>query len=174
VLKNQPEILLCSLQPRQIMYWRARNSWADSIEMIIFTDEDPPMFVKSKFACVAFAEPNGNAPHMCVNAPIFAVPELERIAADGLVGTAERSVDNLERYGNAVLAVARELRGVRCAWIQPESDHAFGACLLASVVGLALAVSQREMIDSLGAIASARLEVNVRTLGTINATRGDA
>ncbi len=89
---------------------------------------------------------------------------------DGLIGDAPSPVDALERYGNAVRVVGRALRGSRCAWIQPESDHSFGACMLTQVINdVVVAYSSRPMIDSLGAIAASKCGVNVRIMGAINA-----
>lgn len=164
VWKNPPEVLICALQPKQIETWRKINRWADNIDMIIFTDGDPPRDVRMAFACQAFAPITGEVPHIVVNAPPEAVPALRRIEVTEALPAG--------RYLRAVRAVADTLQGVRTAWIQPESDHSIGAVAVAQRLGICVGFSARPMIDSIGAQAAARFGVNVQTLGSIKGMGG--
>ncbi len=169
VWKRPPEILLCSLQPKQIETWRNLNRWADGIDMIIFTDDDPPSVVRNMFTCVAFAPKTGMCPHMLVNVPSSIKPQLDALCAS----TSGFSIDlgNPARwYLHAVKILARALRGKACAWIQPESDHSLGACTMAAEMSpdVVVAYSAKAMIDSIGSLAAGKAGVNVKTLGSIH------
>ncbi len=167
VWKNPPDVLLCSLQPRQIDKWRKKNRWADAIEMIIFTDDDPPKEVRSAFACYAFHTQTGMAPHLVVNAPPKALPALRDMNGQ----YEDTDVDSMRAYLDAVGYVAASLLHLRCAWIQPESDHSAGALVVAQRRGMVVAYSQSAGIDSIGAMGAGQRNVNVTTLGTIQAKR---
>lgn len=157
VWKNPPEVLICALQPKQIETWRKLNTWADNIDLIIFTDDKPPQ--GTPLMCQAFAPATGECPHMIVNCPPEAMPRLRRIR--DMQGTPAG------RYAAAVRAIADTLTATRTAWIQPESDHSIGACIVAARLGICVAFSSRPMIDSIGAHAATRYGVNVQTLGSI-------
>lgn len=181
VHKNPPEVLLCALQPPQIADWRDKNKWADSIDMIIFTDAEPPAAVKAIMPVRPFADRTGLVPHIVVNAPPEALADLDIIRATQYHFGPSAATPGVElkagadaamRYRDAVRAVGRSLRGIRCAWVQPESDHALGACGVAKEVGMCIAYSAKPMIDSIGAMAANKMGVNVRTLGTISAREG--
>jgi len=164
VWKNPPEVLMCALQPRQIDTWRKLNRWADNIDMIIFTDDDPPREVRALYFCQTFAPITGECPHIAVNCPPQAMPALKRIEVNA--GTPAG------RYTQAVRAIADTLRGTRVAWIQPESDHSVGACIVAQTIGMCVGFSSKPMIDSIGAHAATRFTVDVKTLGKIKGMGG--
>lgn len=161
VWKNPPAVLMCALQPRQIDTWRKKNKWADALNMIIFTDDTPPKEVRVIYQCVEFAPMTGEAPHVVVNAPTQALQGLLRLkATEGPFGAASS-------YVAALRIVARSLLKTRVAWIQPESDHSIGALTVAAEVGMCVAYSHKQMIDSIGARAAGSFGVDVKTLGQI-------
>lgn len=166
VHKNPPDVLLAAMQPRTLEKWRKANTWADNIDMIVFTDHDAPAALRSMVTCVAFADMTGMSPHMCINVPSGAIGALHDIKA--MPSGANALVDSALRYGSAVAAVGRALRGLKCAWIQPESDHSHGALQIAKANRICTAYSQTEMIDSIGMRASTVLGVDVQTLGKIS------
>lgn len=169
VWKNPPEILLTALQPKQIELWRQRNTWADSINMIIFTDDDPPSEVKMSTHCYSYAPHTGKAPHIVVNCPPDALPALRRVHDAAQVRSDDESVRAVTAYKSAVHLVTLALRDALIGWIQPESDHAMGALVAARTRGFAVGYSQRQQIDSFGVISAASMGVSVRTLGSIQA-----
>lgn len=160
--KNPPEMLIAALKPRLLMEWRKRNRWADALEMIVFTDDDPPRDLTN---VARFAPITGEVPHCVVNYPFDAKRELDALAERPKL----TNVDAAKAYNDAVIICARRLRGVRCAWIEPESDHGFGAVAFAATTGMLACYSGKPMIDSIGAMAAARLSVNITTLGSIKA-----
>lgn len=169
VWKNPPEVLLASLQPRQIFDWRQRNTWADNIQMIVFTDDVPPREVRAAYSCIPYGPRTGKAPHVVVNAPSEALQGLKAMAnvVYTLNDAANEDVDAAHRYIGAVGIVGIALRRTRCAWIQPESDHSIGAIILARTIGFCVGYSQKAGIDSIGALAAAHRKVDVMTLGRI-------
>lgn len=177
-----PDVLVCALQPRLIDEWRRKNRWADHIDMIIFTDDEPPETVRSQYFCRAFADQTGHAPHMVVNAPpeAFAGLDIVRSTSYAFGAGAKTPGGMLEaqeaamRYRDAVAAVGKAIPShLRCAWIQPESDHAIGACALTQAMNrMVLGYSSKAMIDSIGVQAATLMHVNVRTLGQIRQEGG--
>lgn len=177
--KARPHVLICSLQPRQIETWRRLNRWADPIEMIIFTDDDPPAEVRAVYPTFEFHRQTGYAPHIIVNAPRVALVDLEKVrgtimenVADlqGKLGDTFAARDAAEQYVRAVRAVGRHLQGKAVAWIQPESDHAIGAINMARAMSpqTVIAYSARNSIDSIGAQAAGIIGVNIKIMGELH------
>lgn len=170
VWRNPPQVLLAALTGREIDKWRRTNTWADNIDMIVFTDDDPPAELRSMYFCRDFAPMTGKHAHCVINAPPESLKRLDEIRnGDYVHSDAEPAL----RYSQAVNAVGACLRGIKCAWIEPEADHCLGALTLAQTIGFVVAYSHRPMIDSVGAMGAGQLGVNVITLGSIQATGVD-
>lgn len=163
--KNPPAFLIAAMQPQQLIDWRKRNRWADSINMMVFTADDPPKNMAHSFC---FAPLTGKAPHCVINYPPSMRRPLERLATMSVL----TDVDSARAYSDAVMICAAGLLETRCAWIQPESDHSAGAVATASVIGFLCAYAQTSMMDMLGIMAAGRLGVDVKTLGKIKTGGG--
>ena len=166
--KAPPAVLVAALQPRQAYDWRAKNPLADGIEMVLFTDEQPPRAARLAFTFERFGQAGSDAPWCVVNPPPDAALGLRRLGETG-DEVFSRYGNPMARYGMAVMCVAASLKVFtdQIAWVLPESDHAYGACLLTGIIGRCAGLSGRPMIDSLGAMAANREGVDVRTLGSV-------